>query len=55
MIQWMSLLRCHAASGREWTWVEATVRNERMLAALENGVRGGKWFSVIDKRTRRDA
>ncbi len=32
-----------------WTWVEATVWNERMLAALENGVRGGKWFSLIDK------
>jgi hypothetical protein len=27
--------------GREWTWVEATVWNERMLAALGNGVRGG--------------
>ena len=35
--------------GREWTWVEATVWNERMLAALGNGVRGGKWFSLIDK------
>jgi RNA-directed DNA polymerase len=29
--------------------VEATVWNERMLAALGNGVRGGKWFSLIDK------
>jgi len=35
--------------GKDWTWVEATVWNERMLAALENGVRGGKWFSLIDK------
>lgn len=35
--------------GRDWTWVEATVWNERMLAALENGVKGGKWFSLIDK------
>ena len=35
--------------GRDWTWVEATVWNERMLAALGNGVRGGKWFSLIDK------
>ena len=33
----------------KWTWVEATVWNERMLAALENGVKGGKWFSLIDK------
>jgi len=29
--------------------VEATVWSERMLAALENGVKGGKWFSLIDK------
>jgi len=29
--------------------VEATVWNERMLAALENGVKGGKWFSLMDK------
>ena len=28
---------------------KATVWNERMLAALGNGVRGGKWFSLIDK------
>ena len=37
------------AHGRDWTWVEAAVWNERMLAALGNGVRGGKWFSLIDK------
>jgi RNA-directed DNA polymerase len=35
--------------GRDWSWVEASVWSERMLAALENGVRGGKWFSLIDK------
>jgi len=35
--------------GQSWTWVEATVWSERMLAALENGVKGGKWFSLIDK------
>jgi RNA-directed DNA polymerase len=29
--------------------VEASVWNERMLAALQNGVKGGKWFSLIDK------
>ncbi len=23
--------------------------SDRMLAALENGVKGGKWFSLIDK------
>ena len=35
--------------GRDWSWVEASVWNERMLVALENGVKGGKWFSLIDK------
>jgi RNA-directed DNA polymerase len=35
--------------GRDWSWVEASVWNERMLAALVNGVKGGKWFSLIDK------
>ena len=32
-----------------WGWVEARVWTERMLAALEEGVRGGKWFSLMDK------
>jgi len=32
-----------------WEWVEASVWTERMLAALENGVEGGKWFSLMDK------
>jgi len=35
--------------GRDWSWVEASVWNERMLAALQNGVKGGQWFSLIDK------
>ena len=32
-----------------WSWVETTIWTERMLAALGNGVKGGKWFSLIDK------
>ena len=32
-----------------WRWVEPTVWTERMLTALEEGVKGGKWFSLIDK------
>jgi RNA-directed DNA polymerase len=32
-----------------WGWVEPTVWTERMLTALEAGVKGGKWFSLIDK------
>jgi hypothetical protein len=38
-----------AETRNRWLWVEASVWNERMLAALENGVKGGKWFSLIDK------
>jgi len=33
----------------EWDWVDRTVWTERMLAALGNGVKGNKWFSLIDK------
>jgi RNA-directed DNA polymerase len=32
-----------------WGWVEPRVWTERMLTALEVGVKGGKWFSLIDK------
>ena len=32
-----------------WDWVEPTVWTERMLTALEEGVKGGKWFSLVDK------
>ena len=34
-----------------WAWVEPLVWTERMLTALEQGVKGGKWFSLIDKIT----
>ena len=33
----------------KWEWVEASIWTETMLTALENGVKGGKWFSLIDK------
>ena len=32
-----------------WSWVERSVWSARMLRTLENGVKGGKWFSLIDK------
>jgi len=32
-----------------WVWVEPTVWTERMLATLETGIEGGKWFRLIDK------
>lgn len=33
----------------KWSWVEPSVWTERMLTALLKGVKGGKWFSLIDK------
>src|SRR5688572_9349458 len=32
-----------------WGWTEPAVWTERMLTALEVGVKGGIWFSLIDK------
>jgi len=33
----------------QWLWVEPSIWTERMLNALKTGVKGGKWFSLIDK------
>lgn len=33
----------------EWDWVERSVWTARMLEALEEGVKGGVWFSLMDK------
>lgn len=42
-----------AKQGREihprWEWTEASVWTERMLATLERGIKGSKWYSLIDK------
>src|SRR5262249_20095355 len=32
-----------------WSWVEHAVWTERMLTALEQGVKGGCWFRLMDK------
>ncbi len=32
-----------------WAWTEPAVWTERMLTALEQGVKGGVWFSLMDK------
>lgn len=37
------------AEARDWSWVEGSIWTERMVAALVNGVKGGRWFSLIDK------
>jgi len=42
-----------AKQGREvapkWAWTEASVWTERMLATLEGGIKGNKWYSLMDK------
>ena len=42
-----------AKQGREvapqWAWTEASVWSERMLATLARGIKGGKWYSLMDK------
>lgn len=35
-----------------WNWVERAIWTDQMLMALENGVKGNQWFSLIDKATR---
>lgn len=37
------------AETQKWYWVEASVWTDRMLAALDNGVKGGRWYSLMDK------
>jgi RNA-directed DNA polymerase len=32
-----------------WAWAERSVWTNRMLTALETGVKGGRWHSLIDK------
>src|SRR5277367_6434313 len=34
---------------RDWSWVEGSVWTDRMLSALSNGVKGGVWYSLMDK------
>lgn len=34
---------------RKWEWTEASVWTERMVATLEGGIKGGKWYSLMDK------
>ena len=35
--------------GANLGWAEASIWTERMIFALVNGVKGGRWFSLIDK------
>src|SRR5271163_1227134 len=36
-------------AARDFSWVEASVWTKRMLSALVNGVKGGKWYALMDK------
>src|ERR1051325_8413343 len=49
----LSTVPKQAKRGREvapqWAWTEPSVWTERMLDALEEGVKGGRWYSLIDK------
>lgn len=38
-----------SADTRSWDWVDTSVWTDHMLAALDNGVKGGKWYSLMDK------
>jgi len=48
-----SLVPARARQGGDiparWAWVEPAVWTTRMLTALETGVKGGRWFSLMDK------
>ena len=33
----------------DFSWAEASVWTKRMLSALVNGVKGGKWYALVDK------
>src|SRR4051812_7871950 len=47
-----SVVPARATQGAEAhkdTWMEATVWTERMVLALVNGVKGGRWYSLMDK------
>ena len=37
------------ARASKWWWAEASIWTDRMVSALGNGVKGGKWFSLVDK------
>jgi RNA-directed DNA polymerase len=38
---------------QRWAWAEASIWTDTMLEALENGVKGGKWYTLSDKVERR--
>jgi len=45
-------VRARWALRERWVWAEGEIWTDSMLTALEKGVKGGKWFSLIDKTYR---
>lgn len=43
------VMATQGAEARDFAWAEASIWTERMISALVNGVKGGRWFSLIDK------
>ena len=43
----VSLTKQAGAVRDRWTWTKPWIWTDRMLTALENGVKGGKWFSLM--------
>src|SRR5260370_28818017 len=41
-----------AEARSQWWWTEASIWTERMVSAMGNGVKGGKWCSLMDKAIR---
>ncbi len=38
-----------ARNTKDWNWVQRAIWTERMLETLDKGVKGGVWYSLIDK------
>jgi RNA-directed DNA polymerase len=45
--------RARWARRLKWEWAETSIWTDAMLTALEIGVKGRKWFSLIDKAYRK--
>ena len=45
----VSATATQGAEPRALAWAEASIWTDRMISALVNGVKGGRWFSLIDK------
>ena len=46
--------RARRGGETQYDWVEPNAWTDSMLKALEDGVKGGKWYSLIDKLCRMD-